>query len=338
MHRNSLPMLTSKPLLIILLLPLLLLQCFIMNQEVKDRVFAAADRLFFESPTNEFPTVEQVRQASRASMNYVVEALKEWRQKQRTVVRLVMEPLPESLHLAVFELGQNVWKIAQAKANEALEVARTAFEAEKADLTKLSTEQSNAFELLSQEMDQAQIEAERLAQELLDAKQTIQTQAQQLVQLQERLGLAEARTQEIEKWADGLQAKLEQVHTEARAEQHKAVGEISRLNVLLEIANQEAIAVKVVLQQAQEQAAVQKAEKESYISVTEAERERERVSAREAEQRLSIELVNVRGEAAKSSSEAAQCQGELKGLRQQAQEQMALIKAMSVNTGADSKD
>ncbi len=309
-----------------------------MNNEVKDRIFAAADRLLSESPTNEFPTVDQVRQASSAGMNYVVEALKEWRQKQRTVARSVIEPLPESLHLAVFELGQNVWKIAQGKAHETLEVARAAFEAEKADLTKLSTEQSNAFELLSQEMDQTQIEAERLAQELLDTKQTIQTQAQQLVQLQERLGLAEARTQEIEKWADGLQAKLEQVHTEARAEQHKAVGEISRLNVLLEIANQEAIAVKVVLQQAQEQAAVQKAEKESYISVTEAERERERVSAREAEQRLSIELVNVRGEAAKSSSEAAQCQGELKGLRQQAQEQMALIKAMSVNTGADSKD
>jgi chromosome segregation ATPase len=309
-----------------------------MNQEVKDRIFAAADRLLSESPTNEFPTVDQVRQASSAGMNYVVEALKEWRRKQRTVARSVMEPLPESLHLAVFELGQNVWKIAQGKAHETLEVARAAFEAEKADLTKLSTEQSNAFELLSQEMDQAQIEAERLAQELLDAKQTIQKQAQQLVQLQERLGLAEARTKEIEKWADGLQAKLEQVHTEARAEQHKAVGEISRLNVLLEIANQEAIAVKVVLQQAQEQAAVQKAEKESYISVTEAERERERISAREAEQRLSIELVNVRGDAAKSSSEAAQCQGELKGLRQQAQEQMALIKAMSVNTGADSKD
>ena len=51
-----------------------------MNQEVKDRIFAAADRLFSESPTNEFPTVDQVRQASSAGMNYVVEALKEWRQ------------------------------------------------------------------------------------------------------------------------------------------------------------------------------------------------------------------------------------------------------------------
>ncbi|TQC94787.1 hypothetical protein FK216_15430 [Moraxellaceae bacterium AER2_44_116] len=309
-----------------------------MNQEVKDRIFAAADRLFSESASNEFPTVEQVRQASRASMNYVVEALKEWRQKQRTVVRSVMEPLPESLHLAVFELGQNVWKIAQGKANEALEVARAAFEAEKSDLTKLSTEQSNAFELLSQEMDQARTEAEKLTQELLETKQTIQTQAQQLVQQQERLGLAEARTQEIEKRADGLQAELERVHTEARAEQQKAAGEMTRLNTLLEIANQEAIAVKVVLQQAQEQAAVQKAEKESYISVTESERERERVNAREAEQRLGVELGNVRTEAAKSSSEAAQCQGELKGLRQQVQEQMALIKAMSVNTGATSKD
>ena len=309
-----------------------------MNQEIKDRIFAAADRLFSESASNEFPTVEQVRQASRASMNYVVDALKEWRQKQRTVVRSVMEPLPESLHLAVFELGQNVWKIAQGKANEALEVARAAFEAEKADLTKLSTEQSNAFELLSHEMDQARAEAEKLTQDLLETKQTIQTQAQQLVHQQERLGLTESRTHELEKRADSLQAELERVQTEARDEQQKAAGEMSRLTALLDIANKEAIAVKIILQQAQEQAAVQKAEKESYISMTESERERERVSARETEQRLSVELVNVRGEAAKSSSKAAQCQGELKGLRQQVQEQMALITAMSVNTGATSKD
>ena len=61
-----------------------------MNQEIKDRVFKAADQLYAESGTNEFPTVDQVRQASRASMNSVVEALREWRQKQRTVVRSVI--------------------------------------------------------------------------------------------------------------------------------------------------------------------------------------------------------------------------------------------------------
>jgi chromosome segregation ATPase len=187
-------------------------------------------------------------------------------------------------------------------------------------------------------MDQARAEAEKLTQDLLETKQTIQTQAQQLVHQQERLGLTESRTHELEKRADSLQAELERVQTEARDEQQKAAGEMSRLTALLDIANKEAIAVKIILQQAQEQAAVQKAEKESYISMTESERERERVSARETEQRLSVELVNVRGEAAKSSSKAAQCQGELKGLRQQVQEQMALITAMSVNTGATSKD
>ena len=99
------------------------------------------------------------------------------------------------------------------------------------------------------------------------------------------------------------------------------------------------MAAKGVLQQAQAQAAVQKAEKESYISVTETERERERASAKETEQRLVLEIASVRNNAAISANEAAQCQGELKGLRLQVQEQMALIKAMSIsNTAADFKD
>ena len=47
----------------------------------------------------------------------------------------------------------------------------------------------------------------------------------------------------------------------------------------------------------------------------------------------------MRNNAAISANEAAQCQGELKGLRLQVQEQMALIKAMSIsNTAADFKD
>lgn len=310
-----------------------------MNQEIKDRVFKAADQLYAESGTNEFPTVDQVRQVSRASMNSVVEALREWRQKQRTVVRSVIEPLPESLHLAVFELGQNVWKIAQDKANEALELARASFEAEKLDLARLSNEQSNAFESLSEEMDQVKSDAAKVAKELLEAKQIIQAQVVQLAQQQERLGLAEARTQEIEKRADGLQAELERVHTETREEQQKFGSELGRLNTLLDVANQEAMAAKGVLQQAQEQAAVQKAEKESYISVTETERERERASAKETEQRLVLEVASVRNNAAISANEAAQCQGELKGLKLQVQEQMVLIKAMSIsNTGIVVKD
>lgn len=304
-----------------------------MNQDVKDRICAAADRLFAASETNEFPTVEQVRKEARASMNNVVEVLKEWRQKQRTVVRSVMEPLPEALHLAVLEFGQSLWKTAQDKANESLEVARSAFEAEKADLTRLSLEQSQAFEQQALELEALRAELAQASEALVVARQTIDTHVQQLAQKQEKVALAEARTEEIQKRADGLLVELDRVHAEAQAEQHKAAAEVARLHALLETADKERTASLAVLHVAQEQAAIQKAEKEAYTRMMETERDRERTEARAMAQRLQDELAATRAEGVRSAAEAAQCQGELKGLREQVQEQLALIKAWSPGRG-----
>jgi hypothetical protein len=50
-------------------------------------------------------------------------------------------------------------------------------------------------------------------------------------------------------------------------------------------------------------------------------------------QRLQDELAATRAEGVRSAAEAAQCQGELKGLREQVQEQLALIKAWSPGRG-----
>lgn len=117
-----------------------------LNQEIKERIFAAADELHAASPNGEFPNVEAVRQLSRAGMNNVVEAMKEWRAKQRKQVQAVREPLPAELHGVLQTAGQSLWETAQQLANESLEAARAAFEAEKTDLTELSAQQSAAFE------------------------------------------------------------------------------------------------------------------------------------------------------------------------------------------------
>ncbi|EAN8329664.1 hypothetical protein EOY42_26925, partial [Salmonella enterica] len=106
--------------------------------EIKDRIFAAADALFAASETGEFPNVEAVRQESRAGMNYVVEAMKEWRQNQRRQVMTVRDPLPPELHTVIQEAGQHFWTSARQLANESLDAARSAFESEKNDLIQLS--------------------------------------------------------------------------------------------------------------------------------------------------------------------------------------------------------
>ena len=105
-----------------------------LSQDIKERIFAAADALHAASETGEFPSVEAVRQESRAGMNNVVEAMKEWRQNQRKQVQAVREPLPVELHGVVQSMGQSLWETAQQLANESLDAAKVAFETEKSDL------------------------------------------------------------------------------------------------------------------------------------------------------------------------------------------------------------
>ncbi len=152
----------------------------LMNQEIKERIFAAADELHAANPNGEFPNVEAVRQLSRAGMNNVVEAMKEWRAKQRKQVQAVREPLPTKLHGILQATGQSLWETAQQLANESLEAARAAFEAEKTDLTELSVQQSAAFEAQTGELEVAQ---DRIVKLEAQATATIEQQQKQANEL-----------------------------------------------------------------------------------------------------------------------------------------------------------
>jgi colicin import membrane protein len=116
------------------------------DPHIRDRIFVAADELFAASETREFPNVETVRERSRANMNYVVEAMQEWRRHKRQSVQAVREPLPEPLQDAITTMARGLWETALRLANESLDAARSAFEAEKADIAKVSAEQCEAFE------------------------------------------------------------------------------------------------------------------------------------------------------------------------------------------------
>lgn len=311
-----------------------------MKQEIKDRIFAAADRLLAMSETGDIPTVEQVRKEAQASMNNVVEALKEWRQKQRSVVKDVVEPLPEVLQGVILEMGQLVWKTAREKANEALESARASFEAEKNDLVRLSQEQSQAYDLLAQEADDCRAELLQATQEVETKSQTIDDQQRQLAKLQERLALAEARTSEIEKRANGLESELERVHAESKVElervhaeskveQLKTGGEIQRLNALLAQAGKEKAEVESALHQSRQEEAVQRAEKASYVQLVEAERAREREAGKVVEDRLRAQLEKAVSDGAESARAAAQYLGELGAMKNQVQELSGLLKSFA---------
>ena len=193
-----------------------------LNQEIKERIFAAADELHAASPNGEFPNVEAVRQLSRAGMNNVVEAMKEWRAKQRKQVQAVREPLPAELHGVLQTAGQSLWETAQQLANESLEAARAAFEAEKTDLTELSAQQSAAFEAQTGELEAAQARIVELEAQAAAAIEQQQKQAGELAELrtqhedsQRRATLAEQKAQETEHRAAELRAELDRAHQDA---------------------------------------------------------------------------------------------------------------------------
>ena len=156
------------------------------NTEIKQRIFTAADELYAENLNGEFPNIEAVRQRSRAGMSNVVEAMKEWRSKQRTRTRVVHDPLPAELQEAFQGATQSLWRTAQQLANETLNAARTAFEAERNDLVELSTEQSVALERQAAELEAAQVRIAELEAQLMATVEQQRQQSAELADLREQ--------------------------------------------------------------------------------------------------------------------------------------------------------
>ena len=193
-----------------------------LSQDIKERIFAAAGALHAASETGEFPSVEAVRQESRAGMNNVVEAMKEWRQNQRKQVQAPREPLPVELHGVVQSMGQSLWETAQQLANESLDAAKVAFETEKSDLIQLSAEQSEAFEAQGAELETAQARIAELERQATAAAAAAQATAQELdetrrarLAAEQDAALAKQRAEEIERRAAELRAELDHAHAEA---------------------------------------------------------------------------------------------------------------------------
>ncbi|EDZ9931869.1 hypothetical protein GJ842_27170 [Salmonella enterica] len=204
-----------------------------MSQDMRERIFAAADALFAASETGEFPNVEAVRQESRAGMNYVVEAMKEWRQNQRRQVMTVRDPLPPELHTMIQEAGQHFWTSARQLANESLDAARSAFESEKNDLIQLSAEQSAAFERQATELAitlERLAELERLAaaagENEREMSRTLEATREARQRAEQEAALSRLQAEENARRADELRAELEHAHREAAAAAREAAARL----------------------------------------------------------------------------------------------------------------
>ncbi|EGL6764544.1 KfrA protein [Salmonella enterica] len=318
-----------------------------LSQDMRERIFAAADALFAASETGEFPNVEAVRQESRAGMNYVVEAMKEWRQNQRRQVMTVRDPLPPELHTMIQEAGQHFWTSARQLANESLDAARSAFESEKNDLIQLSAEQSAAFERQATELA---ITLERLAElELLAAaageneremSRTLEATREARQRAEQEAALSRLQAEENARRADELRAELEHAHREAgaaaadartvtealRGDAERLRTERDRAQQRLEQAGEEITRLTEQLTAARgETAAVQTAlaEVRAQNGAAEAEKGRQRAQVSGAETARD----EARQEAAAAREAAARLRGELEAVRTQNAALLAALKS-----------
>ena len=67
---------------VVILLLILRKNAMLLREDIKKRVFEAADQLYSEKGGGVFPTVEEVRQRCRVGMANVNAAMKEWRASQ----------------------------------------------------------------------------------------------------------------------------------------------------------------------------------------------------------------------------------------------------------------
>jgi colicin import membrane protein len=182
------------------------------NPEIRERILAAAQTLFEQSGRKELPTVDAVRKLSKTSMNDASAVMREWRRSQIVAASAAVVSVPEKVSQASAAALSTLWSEAQELANESLNVAQAAWDAERAEAEKLRVELSAAFETQGAELEGlrvklAETEGRAAAAAAAAEAERVDT-ARQVAALTDQAHTASARVQEIEKRAEDLKAAL----------------------------------------------------------------------------------------------------------------------------------
>jgi hypothetical protein len=160
----------------------------------------------------ELPTVDAVRRLSKTNMNDASAVMKEWRRLQIVSASAAVVSVPDRVQQASQSALSALWTEAQELANEALHVAQTAWDAERAEAEKLRVELSSAFETQGAELEALRLKLAEVEKEASSAaagsEWSRMESAQQVAALTDQAHTASARAQEIEKRAEDLKTAL----------------------------------------------------------------------------------------------------------------------------------
>ena len=198
--------------------------------EIRERIIEAADALFEQAGHATFPTVDLVRRAARADMNAVSSVMREWRREQTARAAPMPVQIPEAVAAAGGAAMAALWLQAQALANESLQAAQGAWEAERAQLETLREEMAGAYDALAMEVEALRVELAVAQDATTAARAEADRAAHQVLELQPQLQESRAQAARLSAEVDALRQTVEAAHTElaraqtqlaADAERHK---------------------------------------------------------------------------------------------------------------------
>ena len=281
------------------------------NPESRERILNAAHQLFEQSGRKDLPTVDAVRRVSKTSMNDASAVMKEWRRMQIVTASATVVSVPDRVQQAGQSAISTLWTEAQELANDALNVAQAAWDAERSEAEKLRVELSSAFETQGAELETlreklAEVEKQAAATAAAAELEREDTR-RQVSTLTDQAHTAMARAQEIEKRAEDLKTALNSAQSsvgsltaevEAERKQHGA----ARARV-------EALTTELVTVKA-------RAEAQASVQIDQADRLK----------RVEADLTQARAAAATAREEAAQLRGQAEALKTQHAELMDALK------------
>ena len=198
--------------------------------EIRDRIVEAADALFAESGHATFPTVDQVRGRARANMNTVSIVMRDWRRDQTARAAPMPVQIPEAVATAGASAMAELWLKAQALANESLQAAQGAWEAEREQIESLRAEVASAYDTLALDVDVLKAELAQSRAETAAARAAADRAENQVRELQLKLEDSQARATQLAGDVDALRQEVDAAHSdlarlqtqhEADAQRHK---------------------------------------------------------------------------------------------------------------------
>ena len=184
------------------------------SQEIQARIIEVAEQLHAENP-DKFPTVAEVRSASKADMNSVSIVMKNWRQSKLMPVQKIEEDAPLEIIELSKQLSSKIWSEAKQQADSKLRDAETKFNEERAETDEIRNQLASECDRLNTELEQITELKDDAVKAQNDAETALNEALQQIEQLKCELQQSQqskfveiAKNKELEQHISTLKSQL----------------------------------------------------------------------------------------------------------------------------------